>query len=119
MDTKLQTDIKKLSDLLEQKKNFNINMIIGVDGFVDALFYVVSKRIDANSYDRMKTITEFGEKVLRASGLSTNFEIVPIHTKLGGNGPILSNALINYGIKLTYVGALGRPNIHPVFEDMV
>ena len=37
--------------------------------------------------------------------------------KLGGNGPIMANALARLGVKITYVGALGYPNLHPVFNE--
>jgi sugar/nucleoside kinase (ribokinase family) len=38
-------------------------------------------------------------------------------TKLGGNGPIMANALASFGIKVTYLGILGYPDLHPVFKD--
>jgi len=38
--------------------------------------------------------------------------------KLGGNGPIMANALASIGLGVTYVGAVGFPNVHPVFEDL-
>ena len=37
--------------------------------------------------------------------------------KLGGNGPIMANALASFGIKITYLGNLGFPNMHPIFSD--
>ena len=36
-------------------------------------------------------------------------------TKLGGNGPIMANALASLGLRVTYLGNLGYPNLHPVF----
>jgi hypothetical protein len=44
--------------------------------------------------------------------------MVPINIKLGGNGPILSEALACAGLGVTYIGALGRPNINEVFMPM-
>jgi hypothetical protein len=38
--------------------------------------------------------------------------------KLGGNGPIMANALLAQGPGVTYIGALGKSSIHPVFADM-
>src|SRR5690606_3831857 len=38
--------------------------------------------------------------------------------KLGGNGPIMANALLAHGTTLTYIGALGTPAVHPVFEPL-
>jgi hypothetical protein len=38
--------------------------------------------------------------------------------KLGGNGPIMANALGAYGTPVTYIGNLGAPSVHPVFADL-
>jgi hypothetical protein len=38
--------------------------------------------------------------------------------KLGGNGPIMANALGAYGTPLTYIGNLGSPALHPVFAEL-
>ena len=52
-----------------------------------------------------------------AAGKSTNIEFVPQLTKLGGNGPIMANALASMGLHVTYLGNLGYPNLHPVFAE--
>ena len=44
-------------------------------------------------------------------------ELVSQFTKLGGNGPIMANALASFGLRVTYLGNLGYPNLHPVFAD--
>ena len=111
-------DLKTLAANLEAKKGFKLNMIIGCDGFVDEIIHLVDKRQDYANYTRIPTIAEYGERISRAAGLSANIEMVTIQTKLGGNGPILSNALLEYGVELVYVGALGKPDIHPVFKPM-
>lgn len=111
-------NVTALPQKLIAKKGFNLNMIIGLDGFVDEIIHLVDKRKDFESFSRIATIAAFGERMLGAAGLSTNVEMVTVQTKLGGNGPILSNALLEYGVGLTYVGALGRDAIHPVFQDM-
>jgi hypothetical protein len=108
-----------LKSALEAKRGFSLNMLIGVDGFVDEIIHVVDKRMDYENYSRINTIGEFAERIGRASGLSANIEFVPVQTKLGGNGPILSNAILEYGVNLTYIGALGSPAIHPVFKSLV
>lgn len=91
--------------------------VIGFDGFVDEVVYVVDKRIDTEHYTRINTIKEYGERITAAQGLSCNFEYVPVKTKLGGNGPILANALLQLGTDVEYIGALGNP-INPVFENI-
>jgi len=106
-----------VAEALKAKKAFKLDMIIGLDGFVDEIVHLVDKRENFSSYERIRTISQFGERISRAAGLSANIEMVPIQTKLGGNGPILSNALLAYGVDLTYVGALGKPDVNPVFES--
>ena len=90
---------------------------VGLDGFVDEIVRVVDQRQDAHNYTPMKTISTLGNRVLAAAGKSTNVELVVERTKIGGNGPIMANALAQLGIKVTYVGALGYPNLHPVFHE--
>jgi len=107
-----------LAAALEGKKGFNLSMTIGLDGFVDEIVHLVDKRQDYANFTRIPTIAEWGARISRAAGLSTNMEMVTVQTKLGGNGPILSNALLEYGVELTYVGNLGVPDIHPVFKPM-
>ena len=119
MERKLKATIKTLIYQLEKVTNVNdINCVMGLDGFVDQILHVVKTRTDANNYERMNTISEFGEFINRAAGLSSNIEFIPKQIKLGGNGPIMSAALSNYGLNMTYIGALGVPDINPVFKHM-
>ena len=94
-----------------------IRATIGLDGFVDEIIAVVNKRHDGGRYDPVRTIDMLGRKIQDAAGASSNYELVVKHMKLGGNGPIMANALANLGITVTYIGNLGYPNIHPVFEE--
>lgn len=90
---------------------------VGFDGFVDEIIAVVDKRQDANHYDPVKTIAHFGQKISAAAGKSSNYELVVTHRKLGGNGPIMANALASAGFDVTYIGNLGYPALDPVFKD--
>src|SRR5688572_10242401 len=94
-----------------------INAFIGLDGFVDEILHVVDKRESAEKYVRLPTIAKYAERLAGAAGKSTNVELVSQLTKLGGNGPIMANAMASFGVKVTYLGNLGYPNIHPVFAD--
>ena len=113
---KIEALLSGLNDSNNQEKP--VKAIIGLDGFVDEIIHVVDKRQDFNNFNRIEKIAELGEKITKAAGLSMNIEFVPMQAKLGGNGPIFANALMEYDIKMTYVGALGKPDIHPVFKDM-
>src|SRR3989442_11945793 len=90
---------------------------VGLDGFVDEILHVVDKRESAEKYSRLPTIWQFSERLGAAAGRSTNVELVGQLTKLGGNGPIMANALASFGLRVTYLGLLGYPNLHPVFAD--
>ena len=94
-----------------------LNAFVGLDGFVDEILHVVDKRESADKYQRLTTIAKFSERLAGAAGRSTNVELVSQLTKLGGNGPIMANALASFGMKVSYLGILGYPNLHPVFTD--
>jgi sugar/nucleoside kinase (ribokinase family) len=91
---------------------------VGFDGFVDEIIRVVDKSEAVNKYTYVPTMTKLAEKVAGAAGKSTNMQLVVQVMKLGGNGPIMANALAGMGLKITYIGCLGFPNLHPVFEPM-
>lgn len=91
--------------------------LVGLDGFVDEIIAVVDKRYDDGRYDPIRTIAAFGAKITAAAGESSNYELVVTRRKLGGNGPIMADALANLGLDVSYVGNLGKPAIDPVFHD--
>lgn len=103
----------------------NINVVkrstafVGLDGFVDEIIHVVDKRLDVDRFERIPTIQEFSDRIAEASGRSTNMELVTQRIKLGGNGPIMANALAKAGLQVSYLGALGYPDVLPVFQPLV
>ena len=92
-------------------------VLVGFDGFVDSIIRVVQKRASLESFTPMPTIRDFGERVLAADGKSANFEFVVTQEKLGGNGPIMANAMLEATLRVAYIGALGRPNVHGIFSQ--
>ncbi len=108
----------ELSKALQTKKPEELNMILGFDGFVDEIIHVVDKRLDSENFTRIETIEALGHRIVKASGLSTNIELVPTIKKIGGNGPIMCNALSKHNSKISYMGALGYPSIDDVFKVM-
>ncbi len=94
-----------------------LNAFLGLDGFVDEILHVVDKRESTDKYQRLTTITKYASRLAAAAGKSTNVEMVNQLTKLGGNGPIMANALASFGMKVCYLGNLGFPSLHPVFAD--
>jgi sugar/nucleoside kinase (ribokinase family) len=95
----------------------NLSAFIGLDGFVDEILHAVDKRESAEVYQRLPTIAKLAERLAGAAGKSTNLELVRQRIKLGGNGPIMADALAALGLRVTYLGLLGYPSLHPVFAD--
>lgn len=94
-----------------------LKAFIGLDGFVDEILHVVDKRENAEKYSRLAGMDQWGARISAAAGKSTNIELVSQMTKLGGNGPIMANAMAAFGVRVSYLGILGYPNLHPVFAD--
>jgi hypothetical protein len=106
--------------LLSAAKHSQVQPVVaGFDGFVDTILHAVSERRSSSEYTRLPTLRSFSDILLAASGgRNVNVETVPRQTKIGGNGPILANAMAHLGIPVTYIGCLGLPEIHPVFVEL-
>lgn len=110
---------KKILDELSDKMASisSKTAIVGLDGFVDKIIKPVGNRYGQGAdFDPIPTIEDFGNRILAAAGRSANIELYEEYEKLGGNGPIMANALASEGAKVRYLGALGQP-VHPVFEE--
>jgi len=94
------------------------NVLVGFDGFVDHIIQVVEQRASPTDYTAMPTIAHFGAKVSAAAGKSANFELVVTTSKIGGNGPIMANALAASAHDVTCIGLLGDGGIDPVFQPL-
>ena len=113
--TQKEQTLKELGEKSGQLKS--IQALVGLDGFVDKLMTPVDKRHGIGEhFEPIRTIEAFGKRISGAAGMSTNIEWYPKLEKLGGNGPIMANALLNGGLPVRYMGALGTPEIHPIFK---
>lgn len=92
--------------------------VLGFDGYIDELFRVVEKGDSRSGYSFYKDIPSFATRIGAAAGKSADLEIVSTDIKLGGNAPIMANALAALGIDTACMGAMGYPEIHPVFAEM-
>ena len=93
-------------------------VFVGLDGFIDEILHVVDIRFSSDSYKRIPTIQAYADRIAHGSGMSTNIELVSQQIKMGGNGPILANALLNYSVEVTYMGAAGFPDLDPTFHAL-
>jgi sugar/nucleoside kinase (ribokinase family) len=118
--TRMNFKARTLDELRTRRASVSTKFaVVGLDGFVDRIVHPVATRHgQGEAFTPMATIEEFGRRVLAAAGKSINIELYPRLEKLGGNGPIMANALLAAGLRLKYIGALGAAAIHPVFQDL-
>lgn len=87
-----------------------VSGICGFDGFIDTFIRVVAPA----------DLADFGRRTQAAAGISTSFPALHGADKFGGNGPLLTAALhdlLSGQAEITYIGALGDPEILPIFRD--
>lgn len=110
-----------VSQLLESKyqgKKTSSEALVGFDGFTDDIIAVVDQRCNG-SVRYMEKISQFGERILSASGQSCNLELINLDKRLGGNAPLLTNALLRLEQKCTFVGTIGeKERIEPLFSGL-
>ena len=106
---------EKLREAHKQKMTFKA--FAGFDGFVDRIQKVVKKR-HVTKTEYFSSITAFAHYLAMLAGKSGQVELITEKTKMGGNAPILSNALARLNVEVTCLGTMGFPEIHRVFEDM-
>jgi hypothetical protein len=95
------------------------SVLVGFDGFIDHIIDVVATRSAADRYVAMPTIAALGSRITAAAGHSTNLELVVKQTKIGGNGPIMANALCSQSARVLAVGLFGEAgSVHPAFKPL-
>lgn len=92
--------------------------LVGFDGYIDELVRVVECRNGADECTFYADISGFARRVGQAAGKSADIEIVTDALKLGGNAPIMANALARLGMETVCIGAMGYPKLHTLFSDM-
>ncbi len=87
-----------------------ISGLCGFDGFIDTFV-----RLQAPA-----SMAEFGPKVAAAAGIAASYPVRHLGDKFGGNGPLFAAAMhdIHAGaIDVTYIGAMGRGEVLPIYQD--
>lgn len=106
---KLIAALEENKSVLPQKK-----VTAGFDGFVDTIVRIIKDKKPGRDPSFFKTIKQFGNYINDKSGASFSLEIDEISSRIGGNMPIMANALGHLGMKVNCVGALD----HPVFANL-
>lgn len=84
--------------------------LCGFDGFIDTFL-----RMEDPS-----SMASFGPRVLASAGIAASFRVKNKGDKFGGNGPLFAGALSDMferNIDLSYIGAIGKENVTPIFEE--
>jgi len=84
--------------------------LCGFDGFIDTFVRLLNPG----------SMAEFGPKVAAAAGIAASYPVQHLGDKFGGNGPLFAAALndIHAGdIDVTYIGAMGRGEVLPIFQS--
>jgi len=86
----------------------------GFDGFIDTLVKIIKSKQPKQPPSLFNRIREFGDYVVEKSASSFSLEAEEVSIKLGGNMPIMANAMAMLGVNVNCVGALGYPQPHSV-----
>ncbi len=90
----------------------------GFDGFIDTIGGIIKKKQATQSPSFFKTIKQFGEYIISKQAASFSLEMEEHNVRPGGNMPIMSLTLANLGASVNCIGALGYPEINPVFSTL-
>jgi hypothetical protein len=118
LNSDLAEKLKKKWQELQLFPHLKPTVVIGFDGFTDEILKAVDRRLDDKTFHPLKTIEEFGQRIVAAAGKSCNIELVLSQKKLGGNAPILTDALLVGGHRINFIGAIGKNEIEPLFQAM-
>ncbi|MBV9851218.1 MAG: hypothetical protein JO250_16230 [Armatimonadetes bacterium] len=115
----MQTELsRRTAQNLAALQNKRLTAMIGLDAFVDEIIRVVDKRISAEEFTPVERLSDLSARIAAAAGVGTNIEFVVERKKLGGQGPIMANAMAAMGADVTCIGPFGEGAIDPVFEEM-
>ena len=92
----------------------NQKIFVGFDGYVDRIVRIIRQQAPGKEPDFYRGIGDFGDRVLQAAGLSSEFEMYRQEERAGGNAPIMANALAVLGADVTLAAAVE----HPVFDAL-
>ena len=118
MDTPLTIyrNVASLAPVIEDFKSRaaaaqpRVSGLCGFDGFIDTFVRLLAPA----------SMAEFGPKVAAAAGIAASYPARHQGDKFGGNGPLFAAAMhdIHGGaIDVTYIGAMGRDEVLPIYQD--
>src|ERR1044072_8795702 len=102
---------KNLPKLIKQLEEGNASLAgkkvtAGFDGFVDTIVKIIKEKKSGEDPSFFKNIRQFGKYITDKDG-SFSLEIEELSSRIGGNMPIMANAMAHLGATVNCVGALG------------
>lgn len=91
---------------------------MGFDGFIDSVVKVIRHKDHRRGTTYFESIKDFGDYIVEKGQKNFSLELEELTTKLGGNMPIMANAVALLGPSVACIGPLGYPSIHKVFSQM-
>ncbi len=111
LDT-IQSSIMRVSSPPKSKR-----VLLGFDGYVDNLYSLVQLRDSPSKWERMVSMIQLADRIKHTVGSSTNVERV-LKKQIGGGGaPNTGRALAYLGVEIFLAGALGYPDVLPIFKE--
>lgn len=118
-DVTLETYNSLVEKLPKLKEHFLSKVcFLGFDGYVDSLYSVVKSRESPEEWTRMEKMSAFGKIIQEVAGSSANIERVLKKKTSGGFAPNTAKAINGLGINVNLVGAVGYPEINPIFTHL-
>ena len=112
--------LKFISEALQNAPSLLISKKVsaGFDGFVDSIVKVINHKTEDTEPVFFRTIEEFGNYISGKKGSGFSLETEELFQKLGGNMPIMANAMAKMNTSVNCIGAFGLPSIVPAFLEM-
>lgn len=89
--------------------------LVGFDGYVDKLVRLKKSQVSESYYG---TVREFADFIGFMGATSADIAVHRIYEKIGGNGPLLADALAEKGVAVDCIGAMGDPQLSPFYEPL-
>lgn len=97
--------------------DIKFKVFLGFDGFIDKIYKPIKTKTSDITIP-FRTMTEFSRYFGEKSDKSCSIDLEAMQEKIGGNMPIVANALANLGCEAICLGAMGYPEIEPMFTNM-
>ena len=100
-------------------QNVKGKAILGIDGIIDEVWYVVDTRTGATTFEPMQHMKHFGELIVERGSGGLAKELVKKRRTCGGFTANTGRALTRLGIDTTMIGTYGSGQFDPAFDEFV